>query len=69
MHRMQNNDRRQSAVLREQTQNQSPGGKELIMSEVLRMQGLVEEARDMDRTITSSSSLALCGSSFSTWFC
>ena len=32
------------------------------MSEVLRMQGLVEEARDMDRTITSSSSLALCGS-------
>ncbi|CAM3008031.1 hypothetical protein HMPREF0682_2315 [Propionibacterium acidifaciens F0233] len=39
------------------------------MSEVLRMQGLVEEARDMDRTITSSSSLALCGSSFSTWFC
>ncbi len=39
------------------------------MSEVLRMQGLVEEARDMDRTITSSSSLALCESSFSTWFC
>lgn len=39
------------------------------MSEILRMQSLVEEDRDMDRTITSSTSLALCGSSFSTWFC
>lgn len=39
------------------------------MSEILRMQGLVEEAKDMDRTVTSSTSLALCGSSLSTWFC
>lgn len=39
------------------------------MSEILRMQGLVEEAGDMDRTITSSTSLVLCGSSLSTWLC